>query len=91
MLSLALKLGLHPAFAHGWLYNTAAAWKDKNYLMTKVTVEQSTEFYYKGEQPQFVTAKRMKFFNRDYELEDNCTIPNVHLSMYVIKCGSPWI
>jgi len=39
MLSLALKLGLHPAFAHGFLYNTVAAWKDKNYLMRKVTVE----------------------------------------------------
>lgn len=59
--------------------------------MRKVTVEQSTEFHYKGEQLQFVTAKRMKFFNRDYELEDNCTMQNVHLSMYVIKCCSLWI
>lgn len=64
--SLAFKLGLHPAFAQGWLCNTAAAWKDKNYLMRKVTVEWSTEFHYKGEQLRFVTAKRTKFFNRDY-------------------------
>lgn len=62
---LDLRMDLHPTFAHGWLYNTAAAWKDRNYLIRKVTVEWGTEFHYKGEQ-EFMTARRMKFFVRDY-------------------------
>lgn len=66
VLCWALELGFPPAFAQGWLCNAAAAWRDRNCSMRKVTVGWSTEFHEKGEQPQFVTAKRMKFFNGNY-------------------------